>query len=55
METALVMFFVCLVLVAAMIFGLVMLIRYIIRYYTNMKKKKTSQQEEMDRMKIDDL
>jgi len=41
--------------IVGVVIGLIFLVRHFIKYNANMKKKKTQQQEELDRMRIDDL
>ncbi|MCC3378190.1 hypothetical protein ACFQ5D_22685 [Paenibacillus farraposensis] len=40
---------------ALIILGVIFLIRFLKRYNVQLKKKKTLQQEELDKMKIEDL
>jgi uncharacterized membrane-anchored protein YhcB (DUF1043 family) len=44
-----------LLVIVAGIVGIFFAIKYFVRYNAKMRKKKSQQQEELDRMKIDDL
>lgn len=39
----------------AIIFGIVLIVKYLIKYYMELKRGRTKRQEELDRMHIDDL
>lgn len=42
-------------LMVAFVIGIFLAVRYLVKYHAQLTKKKTPQQAEMERMKLDDL
>ncbi|AFL99970.1 hypothetical protein Desde_1565 [Desulfitobacterium dehalogenans ATCC 51507] len=55
MFIATIMLFISGILSIAIVVGIFFAIKYFIKYNADLKRGKTQQQEELDRMKIDDL